>query len=481
MLFNSLAYAAFLPVVLAGYFVLPHRWRTLWLLAASCFFYMVYRPIYILVLGGLITIDYTAALCIERAGRRWAKCFFWISISATIAVLGVFKYSNFIALNVGAVSGFFNLHTTLPTFTWALPIGLSFHTFQSMAYVIEVYRGNQRAERNPIVYATYVMFFPQLVAGPIERPGHLLRQFREVHHFDAGHVASGMKRIAFGLFKKAVIADRLAIFVNYIFDNPASVGGFYLTLGAVAFCYQVYCDFSGYTDIAIGSAEMLGFRLVENFDSPFSSRSIGEFWRRWHMSLSNWFRDYVFIPLGGSRTTPLLTWRNYMITFILAGLWHGANWTFVVWGALNGVFLIAGRALKPYRDQLAEMFGPGRDNPLRVAFGIASTFSLFCLGIIFFRSKDLSEAAYFLTHLYRDWHVPSEIEVPGADFLQFKIALAAILLLELVQLAARKPKLTAYWDTFPAPARWVPYMALGLGPILFGVYFGKDTFIYFQF
>ncbi|MBV8896031.1 MAG: MBOAT family protein [Acidobacteriaceae bacterium] len=480
MLFNSLAYAAFLPVVLAGYFVLPHRWRTVWLLAASCVFYMVYKPVYIVVLGGLITIDYTAGLCIERASRRWAKCFFWISISATIAVLGIFKYSNFIAHNVGAVGGFFNLHTTLPTFRWALPIGLSFHTFQSMAYVIEVYRGNQRAERNPIVYATYVMFFPQLVAGPIERPGHLLQQFREIHRFDAARIASGMKRIAFGLFKKAVIADRLALFVNQIFANPASFNGFYLAIASVAFCYQIYCDFSGYTDIAIGSAEMLGFRLVENFDSPFASRSISEFWRRWHMSLSNWFRDYVFIPLGGSRTTPLLTARNYMITFMLAGLWHGANWTFIVWGALNGGFLIAGRALKLYRDRLAEAFGLAPDHPVRVAFGIATTFTLFCVGMIFFRSKDLSEAVYFVTHLYRNWNI-TPIEVYAADFFQFKIAIAAILLLELVQFIARKPKLTAYWDAFPTPARWVPYMALGLGTILFGVYFAEGTFIYFQF
>lgn len=480
MLFNSLGYAVFLPVVLAGYFALPHRARIFFLLAASCLFYMVYRPAYILVLASLIAIDYGAARCIEGAPRIKARIYLWTSIAATCSVLFFFKYFNFFSGTVSAGASLLGLRLTPRVLSYALPIGLSFHTFQSLAYVIEVYRGNQPAERNVFVYATYVMFFPQLVAGPIERPSHLLRQFREVHTFDVQQAGEGLKRIAWGLFKKAVIADRLAVIVKVVFAKPDAVNGFCLTLAAVAFTYQIYCDFSGYSDIAVGSAQLLGFRLMENFDSPFCARSIGEFWRRWHISLSTWFRDYVYIPLGGSRGSGLFTARNLMLTFLLSGLWHGASWNFLVWGGLNGAWLIAGRASAPLRHRVAAEFGLGENHPLRVAAGIVTTFSFVCVGFVIFRATDLPQASYILTHLFRNFEVRHLWEF-GLDEFQLKLAIVAVFFLELVQWIQRHPPRITLADSAPPVLRWVSYLALVSAVLLLGVYLDANAFIYFQF
>ena len=478
MLFNSLQYAVFLPVVLAGYFLLPHRLRTLWLLAASCVFYMVYKPVYIIVLAALIAIDYFAALAIQGAPRRRARIYLVISVASTCLVLIVFKYYHFLTDNLSALAAHLGYHLAAPDLQLLLPIGLSFHTFQSLAYVIEVYRGNQKAERNPLIYATYVMFFPQLVAGPIERPSHLLPQFREIHRFNAAEAPAALQRIALGLFKKAVIADRLNPIVGDIFGAPQKFSGFYLALGAVAFAYQVYCDFSGYTDIAIGSARLLGFRLMENFQSPFASRSIGEFWRRWHISLSTWFRDYVFIPMGGSRVPAWKTTRNLMITFTLSGLWHGAGWTYILWGAGNGAWMAAGRAIQPWREALIRRIGLQR-HPLRAPAGVLLTFSFFCVSLIYFRSPDMTTANYIFTHLWRGWHIYLPIETSVGQ-VQFEIALGAILLLEIWQWAHRRRHNAA--ELSPAvPFHWAYYAAFICAIGLFGVFLDAGTFIYFQF
>jgi D-alanyl-lipoteichoic acid acyltransferase DltB (MBOAT superfamily) len=481
MLFNSLAYAVFLPVVMAGYFLLQPAWRALWLLLASCAFYMYYKPVYILVLAVLILIDYIAAIKIQGATPERAKWYFRCSIGATLAVLAAFKYGGFLFSNLTAVAAIagFNTSRTFPPI--ALPIGLSFHTFQSMAYVIEVYRGRQQAERNPIVYATYVLFFPQLVAGPIERPGSLLHQFREHHSFDPKRIASGLKRIAWGLFKKAVIADRLGMMVNDIFDRPTGYGGFYLCLGAVAFTYQVYCDFSGYCDMALGSAEILGFRLSENFDSPFRSRSISEFWRRWHITLSQWFRDFVYIPLGGNRGTLFIVSLNLLITFSLSGLWHGASWNFVLWGALNGLGLIVERALQPWWQRVTAAMGISESNPLRAGIAICSTFFFTSTLLVVFRAGDLAKANYMLTHLFKNWRVVRPIETANVDQEQIAIALLCLVILELVQFAARHSELREIWDRAPFIPRWGAYAALTLTIALFGVFVDAGTFIYFQF
>jgi len=303
MLFNSLEFAVFFPVVAALYFVLPQRHRVALLLVSSCIFYMAFIPAYILILGVTIAIDYCAGIWLERTEEdRLRRLVLITSIAATCAVLFVFKYFYFVVNNAIWLTGIFGWRLTGPSINIILPIGLSFHTFQSLSYVIEVYRRRQKAEHNFLVYATYVMFFPQLVAGPIERPQNLLHQFYERHEFDYLRITSGLKRMAWGFFKKLVVADRLALYVNDVYANPQAHNGLQLSIATVFFAYQIYCDFSGYSDIAIGSARVLGFRLMENFRSPYHSGSVAEFWQRWHISLSTWFRDYIYIPLGAKYT-----------------------------------------------------------------------------------------------------------------------------------------------------------------------------------
>ena len=293
MLFNSLEFLIFFPIVTAGYFLLPFHWRWLWLLVASCIFYMAFVPIYILILVVTIVVDYFAGLLIERTRGRKRWRYLVTSIIVTCGVLFVFKYYNFFGNNVNWIAEQFNLDFAVDPLALILPIGLSFHTFQSLSYVIEVYRGNQKAEPHFGIYSLYVMFYPQLVAGPIERPQNLLHQLREKHHFEYQRVADGLKLMAWGLFKKVVIADRLAVVVNTVYADPTAHSGGALLLASVFFAFQIYCDFSGYSDMAIGAAQVMGIRLMENFRRPFASRTTATFWTRWHISLSLWFRDYV--------------------------------------------------------------------------------------------------------------------------------------------------------------------------------------------
>ena len=403
MLFNSLTFALFFPAFCALYFLAPRNVRTPLLLVASCVFYMYFIPIYILILLVTILIDYVAGIYIERSSGPGRKAWLVGSILSTCAVLLVFKYLNFFMENLAAVSHLLGWDIGDPRWKIILPIGLSFHTFQSLSYVIEVYRGHQKAEKDFVIYATYVMFFPQLVAGPIERPQGLLVQFRQHHEFDWERVTSGLRRMAWGFFKKVVIADRLALYVNDVYGAPQSFNGLQLTIATVFFAYQIYCDFSGYSDIAIGSARVLGFKLMENFETPYVSTSIAEFWRRWHMSLSTWFRDYVYFPLGGNRVGPLRRVRNLLVTFGISGLWHGANWTYVIWGLQNGVYLVVGWITQPWRARGYEAIGLREGHALRVALGIAVTFSLTCAAWVVFRAQSLGDAWHILTHWHAGW------------------------------------------------------------------------------
>src|SRR3954452_6281216 len=341
MLFNSLQFALFFPIVTLLYFALPHRWRGTMLLLASCVFYMAFVPAYIGIIAVTILIDYVAGIRIEATTGPRRRLWLVLSVASTCAVLFVFKYFDFFNDTIALAAHALGLSYAAPALQLLLPIGLSFHTFQSLSYVIEVYEGRQAAERDFGLYALYVMFYPQLVAGPIERPQHLLHQFREVHRFDYDRVVAGLQLMAWGLVKKIVVADRLAELANRVYDAPRSYTGLPLITGTVAFAFQIYCDFSGYSDIAIGSAQVMGFTLMKNFDRPYTAQSVGEFWRRWHISLSTWFKDYLYVSLGGSRTTTLRWYRNLFITFLVSGIGHGAEWRVVVWGALNGCYWIA--------------------------------------------------------------------------------------------------------------------------------------------
>jgi alginate O-acetyltransferase complex protein AlgI len=480
MLFNSLEFAIFLPLVAALFFAARQvRQQVAILLVASSIFYMAFIPAYILILLATILVDYWAALWIVKTTGRTRRFFLIASIVVTCAILFVFKYYNFF---VGSFAGFAQyLGWQTPNLAWniILPIGLSFHTFQSLSYVIEVYRGNHPAERNFATYATYVLFFPQLVAGPIERPQGLLDQFAVPHRFDYDRVTSGLKRMAWGFFKKLVVADRLALYVNDVYAAPQDHNGLQLTIATVFFAYQIYCDFSGYSDIAIGTARIFGFRLMENFDTPYHSRSIGEFWRRWHISLSTWFRDYLYIPLGGNRHGHFRQAGNLVATFAISGLWHGANWTYILWGILNGVYLVVGRFTKPVRAKFCSMLGLREDNPFLAAFQIILTFFLTCAAWVLFRANSLSDALYIYTHFFRGWNF-GEIITTHMYLRQFAAALLAILLLEAAQLIHRRWSISEALARLPTVPRWASYIGIATAIVMLGV-FRNSEFIYFQF
>lgn len=415
------------------------------------------------------------------------------SILANVGVLAFFKYFNFLNDNLAALARFIGWNYSIESLSIVLPIGLSFHTFQAMSYTIEVYRGRQPAERHFGIYALYVMFYPQLVAGPIERPQNLLPQFREYHGFDYGRVTSGLKLMAWGLFKKAVVADRLAWVVNLVYGEPARFDGPVLAVATVFFAFQIYYDFSGYSDMAIGSARVMGFNLRKNFDSPYQSQSTAEFWRRWHMSLSTWFRDYVFRPTRDAlaRRSDGEGRRNYAIyafavaiTFLLSGLWHGANWTFVVWGALNGAYLILSGPTRPLRERIRARLAlsehPVADRALRTGI----TFALITFSWIFFRARSLHEAGGICRGLMSSWGAvlsPSGFaEAFGGVGLTVAAAgVAGAVFVETVQVLQRRRDIPALVNGLPWWTRWSVYYA-GMGSLYF-LYANEGQFIYFQF
>jgi D-alanyl-lipoteichoic acid acyltransferase DltB (MBOAT superfamily) len=354
-----------------------------------------------------------------------------------------------------------------------LPLGLSFHTFQAMSYTIEVYRGNQPAERHLGIYALYVMFYPQLVAGPIERPQNMLPQFHARQTYEPRRVAAGLKIMAWGMFKKVVVADNLAIVVGPVFAHPRAYSGAGLAVATLCFTFRIYCDFSGYSDLAIGSARVMGFKLMTNFDAPYEATSVTEFWRRWHISLSTWFKDYLYIPLGGSRRGAARSVLNKMIVFLVSGLWHGANWTYAIWGGLHGVFVVgeqlAGRSIDP----------PGAPSRLRGPrrwLATALTFALVSLAWIFFRADHVGDAWEIVTRIFR-FAPASELPAGALDSKVGFLALAPVILA--LEAVARRGGLVARIERLPALSRYALYAALVYGTLLFrGV---TAQFIYFQF
>jgi alginate O-acetyltransferase complex protein AlgI len=357
---------------------------------------MAFMPVYILILGFTIVIDYFAGIWIEQANQEKKKQYLVISIVANVGILCVFKYYNFFIENVEFMLTHIGVHyDNLPYLNILLPLGLSFHTFQAMSYTIEVYRGNQKAERHFGIYSLYVMFYPQLVAGPIERPQNVLHQFHEEHKFNYSLLKEGIFQMGWGLFKKAVIADRLSIIVDNVYNSPESYQGLSLLIATIFFAFQIYCDFSGYSDIALGAAKTMGFDLMKNFDKPYFAKSISDFWRRWHISLSRWFRDYVYIPLGGNKVSKSQHLFNLFITFLLSGLWHGASWTFIIWGALHGIALAFDSISKKSR----EFINGKTPSWLYNSFSLILTFSFVCITYVFFRANSVKGAFYIIDNL----------------------------------------------------------------------------------
>jgi alginate O-acetyltransferase complex protein AlgI len=485
MLFNSFTFLIFFPVVAAVYFAIPHRFRWAWLLGASCYFYMAFIPVYIFILFFLIAVDYVAGMLIEDSTGARRRSWLIMSLIANIGMLAVFKYFNFLNANARAIAEVFHWPYGMPALSLILPIGLSFHTFQAMSYTIEVYRGRQKAERHLGIYALYVMFFPQLVAGPIERPQHLLPQFYERHEFDYERVTSGLRRIAWGLFMKVVIADRLARYVNLVYNDPSSFEGLTLVLATIFFAFQIYCDFAGYSHIAIGTAEVMGFRLIENFNRPYLAQSIGEFWSRWHISLSTWFRDYVYIPLGGNRVPKPRWYFNLFVTFLLSGLWHGANWTFVIWGALNGFYLISSIVTASARERLTSAIGLSRKPALHGVVRVATTFALTCIAWVFFRAGSLHDAMVVFSHALVT-PVPHQVlpDILRAEGItKLEVAYSGLLIagLILIEVITTRVNLVGLFRLQPAWVRWPAYYALCMAIWMLGISTEAKAFIYFQF
>jgi alginate O-acetyltransferase complex protein AlgI len=474
MLFNSFEFLLFFPIVTILFFVLPHKWRWLHLLVASCIFYMAFIPVYILILIFTIVVDYYAGIAIAKQNGKRRKLFLLFSLIANVGILAVFKYYNFFIDNINT---FFHLegNNQFVFLNIILPIGLSFHTFQAMSYTIEVYRGHQDPERHFGIYALYVLFYPQLVAGPIERPQNLLHQFRAEQHYDIERIFEGLKLMLWGLFKKVVIADRLAIYVNDVYGNVNDWPGANLVVATVFFAIQIYCDFSGYSDIAIGSARVMGFKLMTNFNRPYFAKNIQEFWKRWHISLSTWFRDYVYISLGGNRISVPRTYLNVVIVFVLSGFWHGANWTFIAWGAFHALF-IAGYMF--YRQYIRK---PSSYNWITQFVSIVLTFIVVSIGWVFFRAANVSDAITVLSKMFHaDWRDFKLNYSAGAA--QFGLTSLLISGAMIVLLFLNEYYQNVYQTTLNKKA----FMDVAFNSFLvffivaFGV-FEKTSFIYFQF
>lgn len=478
MLFNSLEFLIFFPIVVVLYFSLPLKWRMGMLLAASYYFYMAWRFDFVALLLLSTAVDFYMGIRIgdapTLAARRRALGF---SLFCNLTILFSFKYMGFLNESVRAVVTALGGTYPAPYLDIMLPLGISFYTFQSLGYTIDVYRGAIEPVRNFFRFALYITFFPQLVAGPIERASSLLPQFDVKHEFSEERAASGFRLMLLGFFKKVLIADNLALFVDKVYTDPTSFGGPALLLATYLFAFQIYCDFSGYCDIAVGCARVLGFTLMQNFDRPYASTSVSEFWRRWHISLSTWFRDYVYMPLGGNRVA-LLRWQvNVLIVFLVSGLWHGANWTYVVWGGLHGMFLILERFWQMLRHRLPALrHREGLAGSLQSVVGFLVTFNLVCLSWIFFRASSMTDAMYVLTHV-TDF---SNTQLPPFPVSYWAVVAASITVLEIVHYFQSHPEAWLLAGPYPVWVRWTTYSCAAWAVLVYGQ-FSARNFIYFVF
>lgn len=496
MLFNSFDFLIFFPIVIGIYFVLPSKAKNLWLLASSYFFYACWSVKYVLLIAISTVITYACGVLLERGEqmdddrrRMYKRCCLVITLTANLLILFVFKYWNFAARTLGSLLGIAGVPVSVPELNLLLPVGISFYTFQALGYAIDVYRGTIKAEKNFIQYALFVSFFPQLVAGPIERAGNLLKQLRQEHHFDFEQFRDGALIMIWGYFLKLVLADRIAIVVNTVYGDCDTYGGWYLILATVLFAFQIYCDFAGYSAIAIGAAEIMGFRLMENFNAPYLAESVADFWHRWHISLSTWFKDYLYIPLGGNRKGKGRKFLNLLIVFAVSGLWHGAGWTFVIWGCLNGIYQIAGSLSAPLRRKALAILQINPKSLSHRLLKVITTFLLVDFSWLFFRAENIGQALSIIKSIFRT-HNPwilmdgslYNLGLSQKSFQIMILSLAILLFADVMKykgICVRKVILEQDW--------WFRWLVIA-GSVLmislvgiWGVGYDASSFIYFQF
>jgi alginate O-acetyltransferase complex protein AlgI len=474
MTFNSIPFYIFIIIVLLLYYLLSKRFRWTLLLLASCFFYALLDIRYLVLLLVSILIDYASALYIgseiRTTKKRWALM---LSLIMNLSLLLGLKYLELFGSLIVSILSLSGCKLVMPSLHIIVPVGISFFTFKKMSYVIDVYRGSIKPERHFGLFALYVSHFLEILSGPIDRADKLLPQLKNPRPLNMDDFSAGFVLILWGIFLKVVIADRLAIYTDAIFNNVSHHYGPSLVIAAYFYTFQIYCDFAGYTNIAIGCGRLLGVNLMPNFNFPYFAKSISDFWRRWHMSLSSWFRDYLYIPLGGSRVSNMRRCMNYMIVFLLCGLWHGSNWTFMIWGGLHGFYLSIGFLLRDFRmDLIKKLRISGQ---LHAFIQIVITFNLVAFAWIFFRVGSFEEATIFLNHLVSGW------PIPFLDLNSMGYGIIGIIIVICVELFQYRRRLSLdYFVQMPMILRWTCYYALIFAVILFGVD-GESSFIYFQF
>ncbi|HKM11710.1 MAG TPA: MBOAT family O-acyltransferase [Bacteroidales bacterium] len=481
MLFNSIDFAIFLPIVFIIYWFATNKnlkLQNTFIVVASYVFYGWWDWRFLSLITFSIVVDYFIGILLgKEENQRKRKALLWVSIIVNLGFLGFFKYYNFFVDNFVAAFSFFGMDIKAQSLNIILPVGISFYTFQALSYTIDVYKRRLEPTKDFIAFAAFVSFFPQLVAGPIERATNLLPQFYKKRNFDYAKAVDGMRQMLWGLFKKIVIADNCAVLANHIFNNSADIHGSTLVLGALFFTFQIYGDFSGYSDIAIGTARLFGFDLMRNFNYPYFSRDIAEFWRRWHISLSTWFRDYLYIPLGGSRGSTWMKIRNTFIIFIVSGFWHGANWTFIAWGALNAIYFLPLLLSNKNRNHLGTV-AQGRLLPsFKECCSMLFTFGLTVFAWIFFRAENMRHAFSYISGIFS----PSLFSMPQDGPGKATLTLILIVIFMAIEWLGREDqfaiqKLGLKWKR---PLRYAMYYAMILAIIWFG---GEEQqFIYFQF
>lgn len=494
MVFNSLDFLIFFPIVVLVYFIIPRKIRYIWLLVASYYFYMCWNAEYALLIGVSTIITYLSGLCLSYLKKNpLRKLVVALSFISNLGILVFYKYFDFILENINLILEKLNVQLVSNPFDIILPVGISFYTFQALSYTVDVYRKEIEAEKNPLKYALFVSFFPQLVAGPIERSKNLLNQIKHMDKmklWNYDRVANGVIMMVWGMFQKMVIADRVSIFVDAVYDNLHAVGTMETVFAAVGFSIQIFCDFAAYSTIAIGAAKVMGFELMENFDTPYFATSIKDFWRRWHISLSTWFRDYLYIPMGGNRKGKFRKYFNLMVTFFVSGLWHGASWNYVVWGGLHGFYQVIGEVTEPVRKKLTKVMKVNTEVFSYKLGQILFTFSLTTLTWVFFRAETIEEALYFFKRMFTVWNpwvfFNEGLYKFGLDRVEVNILFSALVVMLLVELLKyiKKEVVSDFLMKQNLWFRWIIVIAMVISCVVYGEYginFDSNQFIYFQF